>query len=629
MIYLNAVNSSLSTSASAVKWLATSGTGSTLLGTTLNDYLSTSDPTATLGGGKGDDWYAVSDYRTTILETTGNGIDTVQSWASRFTLPAFVENLQLVGSNQLGTGNALNNIILAKTGNATLDGGAGNDVLVGGTGADTFVMSQGNGSDAIYSFNAAQDTIKLQGYGQYGFAAVKAGMTQVGADTVIALGGGEKLVLKNVQASSLTAQNFSLPSDPAHFGRAMTFGDEFDSLSASGSGLGTDWKTTWKIGVQGRTFGTASDQAYYGDASTGTNPFSIEDGILGITASPGGAAGMGYTSGVLTTAKSFAQLYGYFEISAQMPVGEGYLPAFWLLPTTGAWPPEIDIFEYVAKDPTAIYTSYGTTAGGATYRTAHLSDLSSGFHTYGLSWQADLMKWYVDDTLVYQVATPAELKQPMYMLVSLLTGTANSWQGLPTAANPTGTLQVDYVRAYQSTAVNVDDAGDVAALGGHYTRNADGSDLYDFTDSAAMLVMDASGLSSGLHGVLAGAAGSQVRGSAGPMSFTGGAGVDSFFFGVGNATVSGGDGNDSFVLTRGVIAAGDVIGDFHLDLGNGTEHDQLQLAGFSGDAHLDVVSASGSTQIYRVVDGTYVSPNITIAVVNGAAHLSAADYAFV
>ena len=57
-----------------------------------------------------------------------------------------------------------------------------------------------------------------------------------------------------------------------------------------------------------------------------------------------------YTSGHLNSWHSFSQQYGYFEISAKMPDGQGLWPAFWLLPMNG-WPPEIEATCTIAPRP--------------------------------------------------------------------------------------------------------------------------------------------------------------------------------------------------------------------------------------------------------------------------------------
>src|SRR3954464_14790123 len=147
-----------------------------------------------------------------------------------------------------------------------------------------------------------------------------------------------------------------------------------------------------------RTLSSNKEAEYYSDSSVGVNPFSLSNGVLDITAAPGSnPLNLPYTSGLITTAKSFAQQYGFFEVRAQLPAGQGFWPAFWLLPASGAWPPEIDVFEVLGDNPTTAYaTVHSTVAGNTTFKVNYLPDLSAGFHTYGLSWQADMIRWYVD-----------------------------------------------------------------------------------------------------------------------------------------------------------------------------------------------------------------------------------------
>src|SRR3546814_17747296 len=81
------------------------------------------------------------------------------------------------------------------------------------------------------------------------------------------------------------------------------------------------------------------------------DPFRVDDGVLTITAAAtpqnllSEVEGKPYTSGLLTTRDSFAQSYGYFEIRADMPDGQGLWPAFWLLPVACRWPPRPPVIE--------------------------------------------------------------------------------------------------------------------------------------------------------------------------------------------------------------------------------------------------------------------------------------------
>ncbi|REJ42090.1 MAG: endo-1,3-1,4-beta-glycanase ExsH [Microcystis flos-aquae TF09] len=91
--------------------------------------------------------------------------DTWQSSLTR-TLPNNVENLRLIGSNNInGTGNAGNNNITGNNGINQINGGAGIDTLTGGLGADTFIFQFGQStistSDRITDFAINSDKIDL------------------------------------------------------------------------------------------------------------------------------------------------------------------------------------------------------------------------------------------------------------------------------------------------------------------------------------------------------------------------------------------------------------------------------------------------------------------------------------
>ncbi len=91
--------------------------------------------------------------------------DTWQSTLTR-TLPNNVENLRLIGSNNInGTGNAGNNNITGNNGINQINGGAGIDTLTGGLGADIFIFQFGQStistSDRITDFAINSDKIDL------------------------------------------------------------------------------------------------------------------------------------------------------------------------------------------------------------------------------------------------------------------------------------------------------------------------------------------------------------------------------------------------------------------------------------------------------------------------------------
>jgi len=186
------------------------------------------------------------------------------------------------------------------------------------------------------------------------------------------------------------------------------------------------------------------------------DPDEAGDGILTIAAniSPDRKLtdGLPYTSGLINTYGTFSQTYGYFEISAKVPSGQGLWPAFWLLPQSGNWPPEIDVLELLGHDPSTYYVSaHWTDAdGNHAYDTlAHSAgvDLSLGFHAYGTMWTAQTITFYLDGEEICSIQTPTGMNEPMYLLAGLAVG--GYWPGTPDATTRfPAEFQIDYIRAW-------------------------------------------------------------------------------------------------------------------------------------------------------------------------------------
>ncbi len=119
-----------------------------------------------LAGGAGDDIYVVRDTGDQVVEAAGEGIDTVASYATSFTLGAHVEHLSLFGPAVTGIGNDLGNWIGGNDLVNVLQGGGGDDILVGGLGADTVAGGAGNDGYVINGDDDSVDTIvELAGEG--------------------------------------------------------------------------------------------------------------------------------------------------------------------------------------------------------------------------------------------------------------------------------------------------------------------------------------------------------------------------------------------------------------------------------------------------------------------------------
>ena len=135
----------------------------TLLGGLGNDSLSGGLGDDSMAGGDGNDMYVVDS--TSDVVTDSAGTDTVQSSVDWTLEPTNVENLTLLGTALIGTGNTLANVLIGNSGdnilsglggNDTLDGGAGNDSLDGGDGNDS--MTGGLGNDT-YVVGSASDVV--------------------------------------------------------------------------------------------------------------------------------------------------------------------------------------------------------------------------------------------------------------------------------------------------------------------------------------------------------------------------------------------------------------------------------------------------------------------------------------
>jgi len=166
-----------------------------------------------------------------------------------------------------------------------------------------------------------------------------------------------------------------------------------------------------------------------GGAPLGLSPFMTTRAGLSILARPTPRRlrtqlwGYPYVSGLITSRETFAQLYGYFEVRARLPAGRGLWPAVWLLPSAGGWPPELDLLEQ--KGGETVYQTVHTGApdhpAEADFK-ARVPGAATGFHTYGVLWTPERLVWFVDRRQTAATATPADLNQPMYLLINLAVG---------------------------------------------------------------------------------------------------------------------------------------------------------------------------------------------------------------
>lgn len=160
---------------------------------------------------------------------------------------------------------------------------------------------------------------------------------------------------------------------------------------------------------------------------------AVRDGMLVITATKNGFK---YESGKITTKKKVEFQYGTVEVRAQLPTGSGLWPAIWMLGNdidTNEWPAcgEIDIMEYVGREPHSIYNSLHTPASfGETINSKQTTSdqFETGFHIYKTTWTKDKIDFYIDDALTYSFSPDVKnektwpFDKPFYVILNLAIG---------------------------------------------------------------------------------------------------------------------------------------------------------------------------------------------------------------
>ncbi len=536
----------------------------------------------TFVGGAGDDFYWLGDGRHPVIEKAGEGIDTVKAWVS-VNLHQNVENLTIFGNGSYAAGNDLNNIIVGEGGSQYIYGGRGEDVLVGGGEKDTFIVKMGEGNEVIQDFQPGTDVLRLIGSSNLtSIEAVKANMTQQGADVVLNHG-GTMLLLKNTQIGQFQARDFQLPVNYGALGTPK-FADEFNTMQIGDNSV---WKSNFGYGgnthIDSYTLKNNGELQIYtnpdfkgtGSSNLGLNPYSLNNGVLTISAQPvndwqsSQMWGYKYSSGMLISNQTY--LYGYFEIRAELPQGQGLWPAFWLI---GPENKEIDILEVIGSSPQVPDHALHW-PGGNHLSTHNFQTDTSGYHTYGALWTPTEIIFTIDGTESWRVANPV-MNQPMHMIVNLAVG--GNWAGPPNSSTPwPAKMNIDYVRVY----------------------DLPGTSPTPTTPTPPPPTTGTGGTGTG---------GGQVLTASGPHStLTGGAGNDTLNASQGYDVLTGGGGGDVFAFAKEPWAP-ITIKDFAVGADKLDLSAMLKAAGYTGsdpvaDKYISFKAGSGGTEVFFDRDG--------------------------
>jgi beta-glucanase (GH16 family) len=169
-----------------------------------------------------------------------------------------------------------------------------------------------------------------------------------------------------------------------------------------------------------------------------------------------------YTSTRITTKGKKEFKYGYIETRAKLPRGKGVWPAFWMLGkniSNVGWPVcgEIDILEYVGKEPNTIFTSLHTKAShGNTINTKRtvVKNVEDDFHTYAINWNKEKIEFYIDNNLVYTFEPKDKTtehwpyKQPFYFILNLAVGGHFGGPDIDDSIFPQQFV-IDYIKVYE------------------------------------------------------------------------------------------------------------------------------------------------------------------------------------
>lgn len=329
---------------------------------------------------------------------------------------------------------------------------------------------------------------------------------------VVSCGKNEEQEAENVEnpESVVEEEDNSEPEDlPAEYeGYTLVWEERFD-----GDSLNLD---DWNVETHEPGWVNNELQAYVDSPDN----IYIEDGDLVLKPIETGKGQ--YTSGRVNTQNKHDFKYGRFEARAKVPEGQGFLPAFWMMPTSenlyGQWPRcgEIDIMEVMGQ---ATDISYGTIHYGNPHNesqgTCVLEEgsFSDEYHVFSVDWEPGKIDWYVDGNLIHtesnwysategqgEITYPAPFDQPFYIILNLAVG--GSWVGNPdeTTDIENAEYRIDYVRVYQRDSYdeNVEKEEEEVAFrepdeNGNYINNGNFAEAEDLTDDENWIFLTAQG----------------------------------------------------------------------------------------------------------------------------------------
>lgn len=311
---------------------------------------------------------------------------------------------------------------------------------------------------------------------------------------------GEEVTLKAVITYQTENKDHDQDTDLSYEGYDLKWEDQFEGDSLNRDDWNVELHDPGWVNNELQSYVDSTENIYIEDGSLVLKPVEKnEDGSVS------------YTSGRVNTQNKHDFKYGLFEARVKVPEGQGFLPAFWMMPTDenlyGQWPRcgEIDIMEVLGNDTD---TSYGTIHYGNPHSesqgsyTLEEGTFSDEYHVFDVEWEPGKISWYVDGKLIHtednwysategqgEITYPAPFDQPFYIILNLAVG--GNWPGNPdeTTDIANSAYYIDYVKVYQKDSYDENVTKPVEEVilrdpdeNGNYVVNGDFSVKEDLTD---------------------------------------------------------------------------------------------------------------------------------------------------
>lgn len=243
--------------------------------------------------------------------------------------------------------------------------------------------------------------------------------------------------------------------EAAVFGSAAVFTDDFTTLDAGTFGGPNTWAYVSWFNPDA-TQGVAKNQAWEVNPLYAGTPiqglYSAANSILSLdvlktpTQYAAACGNLPFVSSQLIQQKGPFLTYGRWEAKIKVKPVKGTVGAFWLLNTSGAFPPGIN-FEFCVGQNYPPFVNISVNASAGTSGTQVWNFDISQWHVYDIDVRSDKITFSIDGAVAWSMPTPAPVGAPMRCLLSNQTSGLD-WLGPYDGSQVPGTVQVDYVRVY-------------------------------------------------------------------------------------------------------------------------------------------------------------------------------------